>query len=66
VLRRAGVRVQEAIYVGDELRDGDAARAVGIAFGAVTWGYATPDALRALSPDRLFTSIEEIAPAIAG
>ena len=66
VLRRAGVRVQEAIYVGDELRDADAARAVGIAFGAVTWGYATPDALRALSPDRLFTSIEEIAPAIAG
>ena len=54
MLKRAEVAAREAIYVGDELRDADAARAVGIAFGAVTWGYATPEVLRARRPDRLF------------
>lgn len=63
VVRRSGVPAAAALYVGDELRDGEAARAAGIGFGAVVWGYATPDALRTLAPDRLFTSVAEIAPA---
>lgn len=61
VLRRHGMRAAEALYVGDELRDAEAARAVGIAFAAVTWGYSTPEALRAQRPDRLFASVPEIA-----
>lgn len=60
VLKHARIAPAEAIYVGDELRDADAARAVGIAFGAVAWGYAAPDALRALRPDRFFTDITDI------
>jgi phosphoglycolate phosphatase len=63
VVRRSGLPAAAALYVGDELRDGEAARAAGIGFGAVAWGYATTDALRAQAPDRLFTSIAEIAPA---
>lgn len=63
VVRRSGVPAKATLYVGDELRDAEAARAAGIGFGAVAWGYATPDALRAQEPDRLFTSIAEIAPA---
>lgn len=63
VVRRSGVPAAAALYVGDELRDAEAARAAGIGFGAVAWGYATPDALRAQAPDRLFTSVAEIAPA---
>jgi phosphoglycolate phosphatase len=65
ILARSGARPEDAIYLGDELRDADAARAVGIAFGAVTWGFATRDALRAQDPDQFFTSIAEIAPALA-
>ena len=64
VLKRWGVRPHEALYVGDELRDAEAARAVGIAFAAVSWGFATPEALRAQGPDRFFTSVAEIAPAL--
>ena len=51
VVRRAGVAAAQAISIGDEVRDIEAARAAGIACGAVMWGYAAPDALRALGPD---------------
>ena len=64
VLRHYRLRPDEALYVGDELRDAEAARAVGVAFGAVTWGFTTVDALKAQAPDRVFTSVAEIAPAL--
>ena len=64
VLRHYRLRPDEALYVGDELRDAEAARAVGVAFGAVTWGFTTVDALKAQGPDRVFTSVAEIAPAL--
>ena len=49
------------ISIGDEVRDIEAARAVGIACGAVSWGYAAPAALQALAPDHMFAQMEEIA-----
>jgi len=61
VLKRAGVHAARAIAIGDETRDIEAARAVGIACGAVTWGYAAPNALRALKPDLVFERMEDIA-----
>ncbi len=36
VLRRAGVPASDAISIGDEVRDGEAAQKAGIAFGAVS------------------------------
>ena len=41
--------------------DIEAARAAGIASGAVHWGFAAPEALRALGPDLMFERIEDIA-----
>lgn len=61
VLRRAGVAPAQAIAIGDELRDIEAARAAGIACAAVTWGYAAPEALRALAPDLMFDRMDDIA-----
>ncbi len=61
VLRSAGVAPAHAIAIGDETRDIEAARAAGIACGAVTWGYAAPKALRALRPDLVFDRIDDIA-----
>ncbi|MFL6293325.1 MAG: hypothetical protein ACJ759_20725 [Thermoanaerobaculia bacterium] len=46
--------------IGDEIRDLEAARAEGIAFGAVTWGYTHPEALRAHGPEEMFSTIDEI------
>ena len=60
VLRDSGVPAAEAICIGDEIRDLEAARAEGIPFGAVTWGYTTPEALRAENPEEVFASLEEI------
>lgn len=60
VMRRANVAPARAIAIGDELRDIEAARAVGIACGAVCWGYAAPAALRAHEPDVVFERIDDI------
>jgi len=61
VIRRAGVEPAQVIAIGDEVRDIEAARAAGIACGAVCWGYAAPAALRALGPDHVFERMDEIA-----
>ncbi|QSX78894.1 HAD hydrolase-like protein [Agrilutibacter solisilvae] len=50
----------DAIYVGDQLSDGEAARAAGVAFGAVGWGYAHADALRAAQPEEFFETVEQL------
>ncbi|EJW11645.1 putative phosphoglycolate phosphatase [Rhodovulum sp. PH10] len=64
VLRRFGVRPHEAIAIGDEVRDAEAARAVGMAFGAVTWGYTDAAVMRACGPDLVFERMDEIASAL--
>ena len=64
VIRRAGVEPGRVIAIGDEVRDIEAARAVGIACGAVSWGYAAPAALRALEPDHMFEQMDEITDAL--
>jgi phosphoglycolate phosphatase len=60
VARKLGVAPSEAICIGDELRDIDAAKAAGMDSGAVAWGYALPAALDAAGPTHLFNSIEEM------
>jgi hypothetical protein len=37
-----------------------AARKAGLAFGAVTWGYAIEAALRAQAPDMVFSKMDDI------
>jgi phosphoglycolate phosphatase len=65
VLRRTGIRPADAICIGDEIRDLEAARAQGIAFGAVTWGYTVPEALLAHAPTAVFHSVGKIADKLA-
>ena len=61
VLRRTGVSPSEALSIGDEIRDLEAARRAGLAFGAAGWGFTRPEALLARGPNVLFSSIDEIA-----
>jgi phosphoglycolate phosphatase len=65
VLKRAGVAPERALCIGDEIRDLEAARAAGIAFGAVAWGYASATALQARAPDVMFRSMEDIVDVLA-
>jgi phosphoglycolate phosphatase len=64
ILRRTGVDPARAIAIGDETRDIEAARAAGMACGAVSWGYAAPQALKALGPDLVFERMDDIARAL--
>jgi phosphoglycolate phosphatase len=60
ILKAGGVPAREVLCVGDEIRDAEAARAVGLDFIGVSWGYTKPEALRAHSTAALFSTPEEI------
>lgn len=61
LLRRCKVLPGEAILIGDEIRDGEAAQKARVAFGAVAWGYTHVEALEAQAPHALFASMDDIA-----
>jgi phosphoglycolate phosphatase len=61
ILRASRMPAAEAIAIGDEVRDIEAAREAGLAAGAVAWGYAWPSLLAARQPDALFDSPEAVA-----
>ena len=48
------------IYVGDEIRDINAAKKIGVKVAAVSWGYNTSVALEQYSPDYLIRHPEEL------
>jgi phosphoglycolate phosphatase len=66
VLRSAGLRPSEALVIGDEIRDLEAARAEGLPFGAVAWGYTRMDALRAHAPEQTFARPADIVRCFSG
>lgn len=47
-------------YIGDEIRDANAARAVGARFIGVGWGYTHPDALQTHSDTPVLQSLTEL------
>jgi len=61
VLSKCGISKMESIYIGDEIRDIDAANHIGMSSGAVSWGYNTVESLLARHPSELFSSIEDLA-----
>ena len=54
LLRRQGIPPAESLYVGDELRDLQAARRAGLDCAAVAWGYGCAATLREQHPDLFF------------
>lgn len=57
LLKKAGCQSSETIYIGDQITDCEAAKSVGIAFGAVSWGYSTEKILKTLSPEETFENV---------
>lgn len=62
--RQIGVEPERTMVIGDEIRDLDAARKAGMAFGGVSWGLTRGDALAARRPDVLFARMDEIPKAL--
>ncbi|MBI1683159.1 HAD hydrolase-like protein [Caulobacter hibisci] len=60
VIKTAGVTPGRVISIGDETRDIDAANALGLASGAVTWGYATRQLLVDHTPTVLLDAVDDI------
>lgn len=60
VLGQSGFSCTDAIYIGDQIADREAARKAKVAFGAVAWGYASIESLAEHRPDYLFHVIGDI------
>lgn len=56
-----GLRAQDVIYVGDEVRDIEAAHKVGMRSIAVSWGYNSRDVLLAANPHVLVQTPADMA-----
>lgn len=65
VLKKMGISATAALAIGDETRDIDAAREVGMRAGAVLWGYASEAVLTAHAPDTLFRAPQDILDYVA-
>ena len=65
VLGASGVRPDQALAIGDEIRDLRAAHAERIPFGAVSWGFTRVESLAAHAPREVFTRVEEILEKVA-
>jgi phosphoglycolate phosphatase len=64
VLRATGVAPGQCLYVGDEVRDLEAARRAGAAFAAVSWGFHAEDLLAGYGPTYLVRTPAELLPVI--
>ena len=60
VLKQSGLQPHDAISIGDEVRDIEAANHERIPFGAVAWGYNHIDALKAHAPAEVFLEVADI------
>lgn len=65
ILRQNRIDPANVIYVGDETRDVEAARKIGIKVIAVCWGFNSCDVLAAQNPDALILQPAELAAATA-
>lgn len=51
IMKKHGYAKDDVVYVGDEVRDIEAARKVGVKVVAVGWGWNNPKRLKAAKPD---------------
>jgi len=60
LLKEHKLEAKNAIYVGDELRDVEAAQSIGLRVVAVSWGFARTQMLKDQKPTALVTTPEEL------
>lgn len=65
VLSKSGFRAVDSFFIGDEIRDLEAAKKEGVRFGAVTWGFNNETAFQQHQPNEIFHSVSEISDLIA-
>jgi len=60
ILKEYKLQPKDILFVGDEIRDIEAAQETGIHMAAVTWGYNSPNVIKASGPDYLFDAPQQI------
>jgi phosphoglycolate phosphatase-like HAD superfamily hydrolase len=60
ILRANQLKPGECVYIGDEPRDIEASKAVGISCIAVTWGFNASELLKDHKPDAIADTPEEL------
>ncbi|MBN9120033.1 MAG: HAD-IA family hydrolase [Planctomycetes bacterium] len=60
ILRAECLTRADVLYVGDELRDVEAAKKAGVKVAAVTWGFHTAELLRTAKPDYVVNDAQEL------
>lgn len=66
MLKSQGLKKEEVIYVGDEMRDISSCKAVGIKVIAVSWGYNSLKALKKKEPDFIAKKPKDLLKIIKG
>lgn len=65
LLRRERVAKEYCVYIGDEVRDVEATKQVGIPCVAVEWGYSAPEALKSYEPSAMVSQPSQLSQVIA-
>jgi HAD superfamily hydrolase (TIGR01549 family) len=60
LIKKYQLNKEDILYFGDEVRDIEACRKIGVKVAAVTWGFNQKTLLMSQNPDFLFSSPEEI------
>jgi phosphoglycolate phosphatase len=66
LLRKENVDKDQCVYVGDETRDIEATKQVGMYCVAVEWGYSAPSALKSYAPEAMASHPRELRDKIKG
>lgn len=66
VMKREGFSIGDALYVGDEVRDIEAAKKIGLPIISVTWGYNGDKILKSYNPEYLASRPTDIIKIING
>ncbi len=61
IINNLGLSTNNVVYVGDETRDIEACKKIGVKIAAVSWGYNLPEVLQAMQPDVLIDTPNELA-----
>jgi phosphoglycolate phosphatase len=63
--KRESMKIADCVYIGDEIRDIEAAKRVKIKFISVGWGFINPDTLSKYKPQILINEPKELIAAIS-
>jgi phosphoglycolate phosphatase len=64
LIKKEKLELGNCIYIGDEVRDIEAARKVGVKYISVGWGFSTSEALRKENPMKFVTKPSDLPAAI--